>query len=362
MLGLAAIPMGVTCRFLDPASEGAPAGAVGEVVGAEFTDLNAIDGLARGADAGTLEWENVPAEAVERLARHVLVSPSADALRVTQCRALEKRAFAACGVPTNRTAEWDPRRQTKDDLARAVEGIGLPAVVKTQYNGYDGKFQRVVRSMEDVAEMPAEMARIPLLVEEFVAFGRELSIIGARRLGGQIVFYPLVQNTHEGGILRRTVAPAPGVWAELEARAQGYLRCLMEHMGYVGVMALEMFEVDGAGGVGLLANEMAPRVHNSGHWTIEGARTSQFENHLRAVLDWPLGDASAVGCCVMLNLIGRDVDRERVLAIPGVSYHWYGKAIRAGRKVGHVTVWAETAEEAGERAEQVEKCMSPAGV
>lgn len=360
MLGLAAIPMGVRCRFLDvPSPGGSPAQAVGEIVAAEFTDLNAIDQLATGADAGTLEWENVPAESVERLARHVSVSPSPHALRITQCRALEKRSFAECGVPTNRTIAWDPQTQPLEDLARAVESMGLPAVIKTQHNGYDGKFQSVVRSSADLARLPEAMTRFPLIVEEFVAFGRELSIIGARRPGGQIVFYPLVQNTHANGILQRTVAPAPEVGPEIEAQAQGYLQSLMEHMAYVGVMALELFEVGSGGDAKLLANEMAPRVHNSGHWTIEGARTSQFENHIRAVLDWPLGDASPVGHSVMVNLIGREVDRDRVLSIPGAALHWYGKTVRPGRKVGHVTVNAATALEANQLAQQVDAALEP---
>jgi 5-(carboxyamino)imidazole ribonucleotide synthase len=354
MLGLAAARMGVACRFLDPA-ESPPAGVVGEVVGAEFDDRKAIDVLLRGAAPLTIEFENVPAAAVEYAARSVATYPSAAALRVTQCRASEKRVFAECGVPTNRTAAWDPGSQPADELRAAIDAIGLPVVVKTQYNGYDGKFQWVLRSESDLEKFLGDTHRLPLIVEEFVPFWRELSIIGARRPGGQTAFYPLVENTHAGGILRRTVAPAPKVTPELQARAEGYARALMERLGYVGVMALELFEAGTPGSGVLLANEIAPRVHNSGHWTIEGARTSQFENHVRAILDLPLGETAAVGSCVMVNLIGVEPDRAAVLAIPGASYHWYGKAVRAGRKVGHVTVWGDDAGVVAERAAAVER-------
>lgn len=366
MLGLAAIRMGVRCRFLDPAAasaEGCPASAVGEVIAAEFTDRPALDRLADGADAATYEFENVPDEAVDYLGKRVVVSPPGLALRTAQDRLLEKKAFEACEIPTNRTVAWEPiagaRIDTAMALQHAVLGMGLGgAVLKTRRMGYDGKGQEVVGPANRDAFLhrimvKGDMPTVPMLVEEFVRFSRELSIVAARGRDGEMRFWPLVENTHKQGILRRTVAPAPGVSAELQARAEGYVRTLMDRLRYVGVMALELFETE----KGLLANEIAPRVHNTGHWTIEGARTSQFENHVRAVLGWPLGDSSAVGHSVMLNLIGQDVDRERVMRVAGASLHWYGKSIRPGRKVGHVTVCAGTAEEAGERAGEVERII-----
>ena len=219
--------------------------------------------------------------------------------------------------------------------------------------GYDGKGQAVVRDVAGLASAVASLPRVPLLVEAFVRFERELSIVGVRSERGEFRAYPLVANTHKGGILRTTVAPAPGVSPPLQGEAERHMRTLMERLGYVGVMALELFEAGGR----LLANEIAPRVHNTGHWTIEGARTSQFENHVRAVLGWPLGDTAAVGHSVMVNLIGVSPDPAAILAIPGASLHWYGKSVKPGRKVGHVTVWGDDPAAVAARAEEVERTL-----
>lgn len=357
MLGLAAIPLGVRCRFLDPMTDpaGCPGSAVGEVVAGEFDDRTALDALIRDADVLTYEFENIPAEHLGRLGSRVPIAPSLSALRTAQDRMREKQAFASCGVETNACAFWDPQSDRREDLLSAVETVGLPAVIKTRWSGYDGKFQGVLRSMDGLDPLLATLPRLPLIVEAFVEFRRELSIVGARGRDGSTAFYPLVQNTHEKGILRRTVAPAPGVPPVLQASAERAARSIMEDLGYVGVMALELFEdQDGT----LLANEIAPRVHNTGHWTIEGAATSQFENHLRAILGWPLGETEPVGHSVMVNLIGERPDAADVLAIPGASYHWYGKAVRPGRKVGHVTVSARSAAEAEHRARQVEALLA----
>jgi 5-(carboxyamino)imidazole ribonucleotide synthase len=218
--------------------------------------------------------------------------------------------------------------------------MGLPTVLKTRRMGYDGKGQVVLKSMEDAKGALESLGRQPLILEGFVPFSRELSIISVRDREGETAFYPLVENHHREGILRLSLAPAPNLSAELQAEAEGYASKMLESLQYVGVLAIELFEVEGR----LLANEMAPRVHNSGHWTIEGAETSQFENHLRAIAGLPLGSTAAVGYSAMINIIGEAPDPSRVLAVPGAHLHLYGKAPRRGRKLGHVTLRANEAE------------------
>ncbi|MCA9288481.1 MAG: 5-(carboxyamino)imidazole ribonucleotide synthase, partial [Phycisphaerales bacterium] len=280
MLAQAGPAMGVRFRFLDPACAGGercPCDGLGQIVPGGFDDRAALDRLADGCDVVTLEFENVPVEAIEYLSGRVTVRPAAMALRTAQDRLLEKRAFAACGVATNATAAWDPATQSRNELRAAIEAVGRPAILKTRRMGYDGKGQARIASASEVDVVIGSLPRVPLLVESCVAFRRELSIVGARSSAGESRFYPLVENTHENGILRRTVAPAPGVTPSLQASAERAARSIMDHLAYVGVMALELFEDQDAT---LLANEIAPRVHNTGHWTIEGAITSQFENHL----------------------------------------------------------------------------------
>src|SRR5262249_14141015 len=220
-----------------------------------------------------------------------------------------------------------------------------PAVLKTRRLGYDGKGQVVMRAPADVAAAWRALGGVPLILEGFVAFDRELSQIAVRGRDGSVALYPLVENPDRDGILRLTLAPAPDLTSGLTKLAGDAICAVMEHLGYVGVLAIEFFQK----GEALLANEMAPRVHNSGHWTIEGARTSQFENHLRAVVGWPLGPTEAVACSAMVNLIGTLPDVAKVLAVPGAHLHLYGKKPRPGRKLGHATLWAATPEEVRER-------------
>jgi 5-(carboxyamino)imidazole ribonucleotide synthase len=270
------------------------------------------------------------------------VHPAAGALRTAQDRLAEKQAFETLGIPTPAFHPVDSRPALEEAIGR----VGIPAVLKTRRMGYDGKGQFVIDSPTrvDAAWAALGEGERQLLLEAFVPFTRELSILGARSRGGEVVFYPLVENEHRNGILYLTQAPAPVVTEALAERARGYLRALMEAMGYVGVLALELFHR----GDELLANEMAPRVHNSGHWTQDGARTSQFENHLRAVCGLPLGSPDALGYAGMLNLIGRLPATDAVLSIPGARLHLYGKEPRPGRKLGHVNVLAR--DPAGVRA------------
>jgi 5-(carboxyamino)imidazole ribonucleotide synthase len=349
MLGLAGIPLGVEFRFLDP-SPGAPAAAVGALVTGALDDEAALAETARGADVVTYEWEGVPAGSARLLARHVPVRPGDTSLEVSQDRLVEKERFRAIGIPTAEFAPVDSR----DELVTAIERVGLPAVLKTRRGGYDGKGQRVLRTARDVDPAWSELSGSPLILEGFVPFTREVSIIAVRALGGDVACWPVVENVHADGILRVTRAPAPGVDAAYQTRAEALAHRLLTDLDHVGVLAIELFDVDGE----LLANEFAPRVHNSGHWTIEGADTSQFENHLRAILGWPLGSTAARGVSAMLNCIGTMPDRDTVLAIPGAYLHDYGKAPRAGRKLGHVTVLADDPNTRDERIEAVRAILS----
>ncbi|HXF98888.1 MAG TPA: 5-(carboxyamino)imidazole ribonucleotide synthase [Gaiellaceae bacterium] len=304
MLALAAAPLGVRFRFLDPAPD-ACAGGVGELLVGAFDDPALLDRLAEGAAAVTYEFENVPVEAARRLG----ALPDARALAAGQDRLAEKRLFRRLGIPT-------PRFGT-------LAETGLPALVKTRRLGYDGKGQRLL-------EAPAAIGEDEL-AEEVVRFERELAVLAVRGAAGETAFYPLVENEHRGGILAVSRAPAERA---PQAEAEAFARRLLDELGYVGVLALELFEAGGR----LLANELAPRVHNSGHWTIEGALTSQFENHVRAILGLPLGATAARGRSVMVNLVGSLPPLERLLAVPGAHVHLYGKTPRPGRKLGHVTL------------------------
>jgi len=324
MLALAGVPLGVRTLCLDPAAH-PPAGVAAEVRTAPFTDPTALDDLARRCDVVTIEVEHVPVEALAWLAERVPVHPSPEVVAVAQDRLREKRALAAAGVAT---APWAEPRDT--------EGFPNGTIVKTRVGGYDGRGQLRVAHGGDVAAAAVSLG-VPCIAEGVVAFDREVSVVAARSAKGEVAVWPLVENRHRDGILRESVAPAPGLTPGLQAEAEAQVRSLLEALGHVGVLALELFDVGGL----LVANEIAPRVHNSGHWTIEGSCTSQFEQHLRAVLGWPLGDTSPVGCSVMVNLVGGEPDPAALLALPGVHPHTYGKEPRAGRKVGHVTVCAE---------------------
>jgi 5-(carboxyamino)imidazole ribonucleotide synthase len=332
MLALAGIPLGLEFRFLDPSAD-APAGAVGELVTGPLADRAALASTAAGADVVTYEWEGVPSESARFLAQRVPVRPGARSLEVSQDRLVEKEAFRSVGIPTAAFAPAESRQQ----LEGAIQRLGIPAVVKTRRGGYDGKGQYVVRTEDDLDHTWSELGGRQLIVESLIPFERELSAIAVRSTAGALSCWPVVENVHTDGILSETRAPARGCGAELLARAESHARRLLDDLDHVGVLAIEFFDVGGE----LLANEFAPRVHNSGHWTIEGAETSQFENHLRAVLDWPLGPTAARSESVMLNCIGRMPDRVAVLAIPGAHLHDYGKAPRPGRKLGHVTLTSD---------------------
>lgn len=349
MLALAAHPLGTRCTVLEPAADPSAAQVCSHVPG-EYEDFQALYRLTQVSDVVTYEFENVPVESARWLAERLPVFPPPMALEVSQDRLVEKTFFLDSGIPTPKFAGIE----TADEFAAAVKAIGLPAVLKTRRFGYDGKGQAVLRTPADADAAWGALGGRPLIYEEFVPFDRELSQVAVRGREGQVEFYPLVENEHRGGMLYRTLAPAPGVSPALRALAEDYTRRVLDRLDYVGVLAIEWF----LKGDRLLANEMAPRVHNSGHWTIDAAVTSQFENHVRAVLGLPLGSPAAVGHSAMFNLIGSHPPLEDILNLPAAKLHWYGKDPRPRRKIGHVTLRADTP--AG-RDELVEEWVSRFG-
>jgi 5-(carboxyamino)imidazole ribonucleotide synthase len=331
MLALAGAPLGLRFRFLDP-SPAAPARHLGDFVDGAYEDPEALRRFVQGLDLVTYEFENVPVETARFLGQRVPVFPPPAALEAAQDRLAEKTLFRRLGIPTPAFVPVGSKAELKD----AVADVGVPAVLKTRRFGYDGKGQVVLRHAEDADRAWDSLGGVPLILESFVPFDREVSVLAVRGRDGQTALYPLVENRHAGGILRLSQAPAPLLKPTLQAQAEQLAGSILDELGYVGVLAVELFEHDGR----LLANEIAPRVHNSGHWTIEGAATSQFANHLRAVLGWPLGDTAVVGHAAMVNLIGSVPLAEAVLRLPGTHLHLYGKAPRPGRKLGHITVTA----------------------
>jgi 5-(carboxyamino)imidazole ribonucleotide synthase len=328
MLGLAGIPLGARFVFLDPDAH-APAGEVGELVTAPY-DVASLGSLAARCDVVTWEFENVPDAAARWLADRVRVAPPPVALERTQDRLVEKSFVRAQNVPTALHA----RIGAAEDIAEAVGLTGLPALLKTRRMGYDGRGQVRIERIDEAPAAWDAIGRQPAVLEGVVPFAHEWSVLAVRSSSGELRTWTLTRTHHVDGILAEAVADPHLVSAELAEHARRLAATLLESLGYVGVAAIECFEVDGR----LLVNEIAPRVHNSGHWTIEGAETSQFENHLRAILDLPLGSTASRGVSHVLNLIGEVPDLADVLAAEGAHLHLYAKHPRPGRKLGHVTV------------------------
>jgi 5-(carboxyamino)imidazole ribonucleotide synthase len=330
MIALAGYPLGVEFIFLDPSAD-ACANKLGEHLLGDYNDPDLLAQLTERADVVTYEFENVPAKTAEFLATHTQVHPAPKALAVAQDRLVEKTFFNDIGISTPAYAAVN----SLADLEQVMSDIGYPAILKSRTQGYDGKGQSVLKSPDDLAAAWELLQGVPAIVEGFVPFDREVSIIAVRNVSGAVVFYPLSENIHRNGILR--VAQCC-IDDPMQAQAESYASQLLTALNYVGVLALELFEVNGK----LIANEFAPRVHNSGHWTIEGAQTSQFENHLRAILDLPLGSTAPVGKAAMVNFIGGLPRTETILGIDNAHLHLYDKAPRKGRKVAHATICAAT--------------------
>ena len=345
MLGFAARDLDIECRFVDP-SDNPPAAVCGKVIQSAYDDPVALIALADTCDVISYEFENVPVEALQHIDGLAPVYPPAAALRHSQDRLDEKKLFEALEIPLPGYHAVDLR----EDLNIAAEILGLPMVIKTRRLGYDGKGQYVVRNKDDLDAAWDVLGGQSLIAEQWVAFDYEVSCIGVRSVSGEIAIYPLARNVHVDGILRNSRSPVDE--PQLTEMASEYVHRLLKHLDYVGVLALELF----VAGADLLANEFAPRVHNSGHWTIEGSETSQFENHVRAILDKPLGSTASKGHAGMVNLIGEITDSTRALHV-GVL-HDYGKTARPGRKLGHVTVVADTAELRDALVEEIDKSVT----
>ncbi len=353
MLVLAGAPLGLQFKILDPSSE-AVAGQLAPLLCEDINDVPALLWFSKNLDVVTYEWENVPVGSAKYLAARVPVFPPPRALEISSDRLKEKSFFRENGVPTPDFAAIESRAE----LDAALKEIGLPAVLKTRKFGYDGKGQFVLKTPRDADKAWEKLGGVPLILESFVPFEREVSILAVRGQGGEKRFYPLVENHHREGILRLSLVGA-GLTsssnrldetqleedvspASLQSDAEKFASKLLDKLDYVGVMALELFQI----GERLLANEIAPRVHNSGHWTIEGSVCSQFENHLRAVAGLPLGSTEMKApFAAMVNLIGHLPPLCEVLRIEGAHAHFYGKEIKAGRKVGHITLTASSREE-----------------
>ena len=355
MMALAGLPLGLRFKVLDPAAD-ACAGECAPLLNAAFDDAAALEALAGEVDAVTFDFENVPAASAQALAGRVPVHPAPAALAVAQDRVSEKTLFRELGIPVPAFAAVDSRA----GLEQALDEVGVPCILKTRRFGYDGKGQFRIRQRADAdaawAALGTQAQGVGLVLEAFVPFDSELSVVAVRGRDGEFRAWPLTANWHVDGVLSASLAPAP-VADALQETALGYARALAERLDYVGVFALELFRRGDA----LLANEMAPRVHNSGHWTIEGAETSQFENHLRAVLGLPLGSTAMRGHACMLNWIGSMPDAAAVLGQAGGHWHDYGKQPRAGRKVGHATFRADTAQDLAEGLDAAGKALDRAG-
>ena len=326
MLALAGIPLGLEFVFLDPAQE-ACAATLGTQIIADYDDPSALQQLIQATDIITLEFENIPMPALHLTNAQTRLFPPPKALEVAQDRVNEKMLFAELGIPTPPWRAVDHLA----DLEQAVAEVGLPAVLKTRRLGYDGKGQYVLREPNDIQAAWDALGGSSLILEGFIQFSREVSLIAVRSRSGELAFYALSENTHEAGILKLSLSRAKD---PMQLEAETYAHRVLEALDYVGTLGFEFFVTSN----GLIANEIAPRVHNTGHWTIEGAVCSQFENHLRAILDLPLGSTALRGASAMLNFIGDLPCRERAMSIPDLYFHAYGKDARKGRKVGHATL------------------------
>lgn len=365
MLALEGIPLGHRFTILEPGAD-PPAAALGSVVAAAYDDPDGLRRVAAAADVVTYEFENVPARSAAYLAARLPALPPPVALEVAQDRLAEKTMFRELGIATPAFHPIDG----PGDVDAALPATGLPAVIKTRRLGYDGKGQAVVRTAEEAAGAAERLGAGPvangsgrdgerygLIAEAFVHFGRELSVLAVAGRDGSRVFYPLTENHHRGGILRTSYAPAPRLTDALQGEGERLAGLVLDRLGYVGVLAIELFEAEGR----LLANEIAPRVHNSGHWTLDGARASQFENHIRAVTGMPLAPPRVPGPAAMINLIGEIPDVNALAAIPGAHIHLYDKTPRPGRKLGHVNVTGDDEREVMETVERVWALLPGAG-
>jgi 5-(carboxyamino)imidazole ribonucleotide synthase len=332
MLALAGYPLELDFHFFD--TSGHPSAGLGHVtIDQNGSNNRLIEQFLSDVDLVTYEFENLPLKLTQKIEQTKPLYPSSESIRVGQNRAKEKALFTQLGIPT---AEYR-LANSEEELASATRELGYPVVAKSVTEGYDGKGQYVIKGPADIKVAWDSIKHPHLMVESFVIFRRELSIIAVRSASKELAFYPLAENIHSEGILRYSTAPAPRLTEAMELQARRYVGLTMDQLDHVGVLTLELFDSE----QGLLANEMAPRVHNSGHWSIEGANCSQFENHLRAISDMPLGDTTAALPACMINIIGHKGNIREIMKLPYAHIHLYGKEERQGRKLGHITVIAE---------------------
>ena len=344
MLALSGYPLNHQFGFTAK-SNNDPSSLLGVVFNEQEAD-NSAESLINFADVITYESENTDVEIIRNISKSVEVFPGEKSLFISQHRGREKSLFNKLNIPC---ASY----QTVNSLSGlilAVKNIGLPAILKTATDGYDGKGQFVILTDDQISDAWSSMNGVESILEGYVNFKRELSLIAVRGIDNDHKYYPLVENKHHNGILRMTNAPAENIDKELQETAEYYMRTLLDELNHVGVLTIELFETE----QGLVANEIAPRVHNSGHWSIEGARTSQFENHVRAITGMPLGDTSALHpFCTMINIIGNIDDVDEVLVMPNAHLHLYDKEEREGRKLGHITITAKSKDELNSNINQL---------
>ncbi|MBL4810150.1 MAG: 5-(carboxyamino)imidazole ribonucleotide synthase [Phycisphaerales bacterium] len=333
----------IKCTVLDPNPNCCATNKLGQCdqIVAHYDDEQALIKLAQSCDVVTYEFENVPGQGAALIASHGSIHPNPTALSTSQDRLSERAMFKELNIPVPPFAQVDSLNQ----LSQGLEKLGAPSILKARTLGYDGKGQVLISDPAMAAKAWETLGKVPAILDSFIEFDRELSIIATRALNGHIEFYPLSENIHRGGILRLTKAPARQVHETVASKARDSIQKILEHFDYVGTLAVEFFQVGQGAQATLLANEIAPRVHNSGHWTIEGARTSQFQNHMRAVLGMELGSAEPTGHSAMINLIGNEPRPGSLGAMPKAHIHLYGKEPRPGRKIGHITLNAKTQHE-----------------
>lgn len=355
MLALAGYPLGQRFTFLD--TTGNPSADIGQTL----VDKNntRLTEFLNQVDLVSYEFEHLPVALVSEIEQHKPVYPSSRALQICQNRGLEKALFTQLAIPTPEYHLVNSLETLQQAVTDLITKHQKPVVIKTVTEGYDGKGQAVLKydAKDEVADVWQRIGNRELIVEAFIDFVREVSIIAVRSQTGEVRFYPMAENHHVDGILRYSFAPLPNLNPQLQKQAEGYIQALLNELDYVGVLTLELFQQENGQ---LMANEMAPRVHNSGHWTQNGSVTSQFENHLRAVAGLPLGSTTATSPTCMVNIIGRAGDAQALLKVKGCHLHLYGKEERAGRKLGHLNLVAETTSELLAQVNQVTKLLPDA--
>ena len=348
MLALSAYPLGHQMRFLASSAE-EPSSLLGDIF-IQNGSQEIIEDFANNSDVVTYESENTAINIVKEISQKTIVYPSAKSLYTSQHRGREKSLFDKLNIPC---APYQ-MVNSLSELKIAVENIGLPAILKTATDGYDGKGQFLIQSDSQLNQAWKNMSGVESILEGFVDFKRELSLVAVRGIDNSHEYYPLVENSHHNGILRLTIAPAQNISPKLQQQAESYMRSLLDEMNHVGVLTIELFETDN----NLVVNEMAPRVHNSGHWTIEGARTSQFENHIRAITETPLGETSCTHkYSAMINIIGEQGPIDKALTLNNAHLHLYNKTEREGRKLGHITITSNTLDDLNTSLEALSEFM-----